>query len=390
MIRFFLYLQLMNFKSKLPNVRTTIFTIMSSLAKEHNALNLSQGFPDFKSDPVLIELVSQAMKNGHNQYAPMMGVIELRTAIAQKFKELYQSSYSPEKEIVITVGATQAIFTVISAFIHTNDEVIIFTPAYDCYQPSVELQGGKVIPIQLQYPKNTIDWSLVENSITSKTKMMIINSPQNPSGSIFSLSDMKRLEKITNNTDIIILSDEVYEHMIFDGKKHQSICLFPELKKRSFITASFGKTFHNTGWRVGYCCGPENLMREFIKVHQFNVYSVNHPVQIALAKYLEEPKHYNLLPEFFQNKRDFFLTAIATSNFSFKPTEATYFQTLDYSSISNERDVDFAKRLIIEAGIASIPMSVFNKNQQDNKTLRFCFAKTDETLLKAAKILNKL
>ena len=390
MIRFFLYLQLMNFKSKLPTVRTTIFTIMSSLAKEHNALNLSQGFPDFESDPVLIELVSQAMKNGHNQYAPMMGVIELRTAIAQKFKELYQSSYSPEKEIVITVGATQAIFTIISAFIHTNDEVIIFTPAYDCYQPSVELQGGKVIPIQLQYPKNTIDWSLVENSITSKTKMIIINSPQNPSGSIFSLSDMKRLEKITNNTDIIILSDEVYEHMIFDGEKHQSICLFPALKKRSFITASFGKTFHNTGWRVGYCCGPENLMREFIKVHQFNVYSVNHPVQIALAKYLEEPKHYNLLPEFFQNKRDLFLSEIATSNFSFKPTLATYFQTLDYSSISNERDVDFAKRLTIEAGIASIPMSVFNENQQDNKTLRFCFAKTDETLLKAAKILNKL
>tara|TARA_B110000027_G_scaffold3599_1_gene3204 strand:- start:474 stop:1616 length:1143 start_codon:yes stop_codon:yes gene_type:complete len=380
----------MNFKSKLPTVRTTIFTIMSSLAKEHNAINLSQGFPDFESDPLLIELVSQAMKNGYNQYAPMKGIIELREAIARKFKNIYQSSYHPEKEIVVTAGATQAIFTIISAFITKKDEVIIFTPAYDCYQPSVELQGGKVIPIQLQYMNNSIDWDLVESSITSKTKMIIINSPQNPSGTIFSSLDMERLEMITDNTDIIILSDEVYEHMIFDGQKHQSACLFPALKKRSFITASFGKTFHNTGWKVGYCCGPENLMHEFIKVHQFNVFSVNHPVQVALAKYLEQPKHYKLLPEFYQKKRDLFLAAIANSNFSFKPTQATYFQTLKYSTISNEGDVDFAKRLTIEAGIASIPMSVFNKNQQDNKTLRFCFAKTDETLFKAAEILNKL
>ena len=380
----------MNFKSKLPNVRTTIFTIMSSLAKEHNALNLSQGFPDFKSDPVLIELVSQAMKNGHNQYAPMMGVIELRTAIAQKFKELYQSSYSPEKEIVITVGATQAIFTVISAFIHTNDEVIIFTPAYDCYQPSVELQGGKVIPIQLQYPKNTIDWSLVEKSITSKTKMIIINSPQNPSGSIFSLSDMKRLEKITNNTDIIILSDEVYEHITFDGENHESILSYPELKKRGMVVYSFGKSLHVTGWKLGFCVGPEWMMKEFRKIHQYTVFSSNSPMQYAINEYILNYNPFENTAEFYERKRDVFLSSIKDSRFKIIPCKGTYFQLLDYTEITEMNDVEFAKKLTIENGIASIPISVFYPNKKDNKVLRFCFAKEDDLLIKAGKILCKI
>lgn len=380
----------MNFTSKLPNVGTTIFTVMSSLAKEHNAINLSQGFPNFESDSKLIKLVNDAMKSGYNQYAPMMGSLELREAIADKFQNLYNSSYKPESEIVVTAGATQAIFTIISAFIKQNDEVIIFTPAYDCYKPSVELQGGKVIPVQLHYPDYKVDWNLVENKISTKTKMIIINSPQNPSGTVFSKKDMLTLEKITNNTDIIVLSDEVYEHMVFDGVKHQSACLFTELKKRTFITASFGKTFHNTGWKMGYCCGPEELMIEFIKVHQFNVFAVNHPMQIALAKYLEEPSHYNDLSSFYQQKRDLFLESISNSKFKFKPTQATYFQTLEYTAISDESDVDFAKRLTKDNGIASIPLSVFNENHLDFKALRFCFAKTDKTLLQAADILNKL
>jgi len=363
---------------------------MSSLAKEHNAINLSQGFPNFESDSKLIKLVNDAMKSGYNQYAPMMGSLELREAIADKFQNLYNSSYKPESEIVVTAGATQAIFTIISAFIKQNDEVIIFTPAYDCYKPSVELQGGKVIPVQLHYPDYKVDWNLIENKISTKTKMIIINSPQNPSGTVFSKKDMLTLEKITNNTDIIVLSDEVYEHMVFDGVKHQSASLFTELKKRTFITASFGKTFHNTGWKMGYCCGPEELMIEFIKVHQFNVFAVNHPMQIALAKYLEEPSHYNDLSSFYQQKRDLFLESISNSKFKFKPTQATYFQTLEYTAISDESAVDFAKRLTKENGIASIPLSVFNENHLDFKALRFCFAKTDKTLLQAADILNKL
>lgn len=363
---------------------------MSSLATKHKAINLSQGFPDFKSDETLMKLVSEAMKNGHNQYAPMKGVMDLRTAISEKFKKLYQSSYHPENEIVITAGATQAIFTIISTFINQNDEVIIFSPAYDCYQPSVELQGGKIIAIQLAYPSYKIDWKIVESKVTSKTKMIIINSPQNPTGTIFSKNDMRELERITNNTDIIVLSDEVYEHMVFDQQTHQSVCLFPELKKRSFITASFGKTFHNTGWKIGYCCAPSYLMTEFIKVHQYNVYAVNHPIQIALASYLNDSNHYDYLSEFFQEKRDLFLNSISNSRFLFTPTQSTYFQTLDYSNISMEKDIDFAKKLTIEHGVASIPLSVFNKNQEDFKVLRFCFAKTDETLLKAADILNRI
>ncbi len=380
----------MNHTSKLPNVGTTIFTVMSNLAKEHNAINLSQGFPNFKSDQKLIDLVVKAMNSGYNQYAPMLGALPLREAIAKKFQNVYQSTYNPADEIVITCGATQAIYTIISAFIHADDEVILFKPAYDCYEPAIAVNGGKSIAIQLNYPTYKVDWKLVESSINQKTKMIIINTPQNPCGTTFSKEDMLELERITRNTNIIVLSDEVYEHMVFDGQEHQSACLFPELKQRTFITASFGKTFHNTGWKLGYCCGPTALMKEFIKVHQFNVYCVNHPTQIAIAAYMNDANTYTSLPGFFQQKRDLFLDAIKDSKFKWTPTKATYFQVLDYSEITDENDVAYAKRLTIENGLAAIPLSVFNEKNLDEKVLRFCFAKTDETLLKAAKILNTI
>lgn len=380
----------MNISSKLPNVKTTIFTVMGTLAHKHNAINLSQGFPDFKSDQQLIDLVSKAMNSGYNQYAPMPGILELRVAISKKFELLYNASYHPETEITVTAGATQAIYTIISSFIRENDEVIIFRPAYDCYEPTIELNGGKTISIQLEAPDYSVNWESVKQKINDKTKMIIINTPQNPSGTIFSEADMLQLQQLTKGTKIIVLSDEVYEHIIFDGEKHQSVCLFSNLKSRSFITASFGKTFHNTGWKMGYCCAPKELMDEFKKVHQFNVFCVNHPLQKALAEYLQEPNHYLELSEFYQDKRDLFLNLIKDSRFKFTASKGTYFQGLDYSKITLENDLDFAKRLTIEQGIASIPISVFNENNLDNKMLRFCFAKTDDTLKKAAEILNKI
>lgn len=377
----------MQHHSKLPNVGATIFTVMSALATKHKAINLSQGFPNFESDKKLIDLVSSAMNSGYNQYAPMQGSMDLRQAIAKKFELLYKTSYHPETEITVTSGATQAIFTIISAFIKPNDEVLIFKPAYDCYEPAIELHGGKTIAVQLQAPDYKVDWNAVKSLINSNTKMVIINTPQNPSGTIFSKDDMLQLQELLRNTNIILLSDEVYEHLVFDGEQHQSACLFPDLKERSFVVASFGKTFHNTGWKVGYCCAPKALMEEFQKVHQFNVFSVNHPVQKALADYLQEPNHYLNLSEFYQQKRDLFLTLIEGSRFKFTAAKGTYFQVLDYSEITDEGDIDFAKRLTVDYGLASIPLSVFNANGLDHKVLRFCFAKTDETLEAAAKIL---
>ena len=376
--------------SKLPNIETTIFTVMSGLANKHKAINLSQGFPNFKSDQKLIDLVSKAMNSGYNQYALMPGNMELREAIAKKFDLLYGSSYHPESEITITAGATQAIYDVITAFVRPEDEVIILKPAYDCYEPSIKINGGKPVSIQLEAPNYQVNWDEVKQKISTKTKMIIINTPHNPSGTIFSEADMLKLQDLTKNTNMIVLSDEVYEHIVFDGEKHQSACLFPDLKSRSFITASFGKTFHNTGWKTGYCCAPKALMEEFQKIHQFNVFSVNHPVQKGLADYMQDSNTYLGLSEFFQDKRDLFLNMIKDSRFYFKPSQGTYFQVLDYSKITQEYDVDYAKRLTIEEGLASIPLSVFNENNLDNKVLRFCFAKTDETLKHAADILNKI
>ena len=380
----------MEFNSKLPNVKTTIFTIMSKLAKEYNAINLSQGFPDFDTDPKLIELVSNAMKDGYNQYAPMQGVFALREQVSEKFNNLYQSTYHPDTEITITSGATQAIFTIVSAFIHKDDEVIMFKPAYDCYEPAIDLHEGKPVYVQLEAPNFRINWNKVKQLINTKTKMIIINSPHNPSGTIWSKDDMLTLENIVKDTDIIVLSDEVYEHIIFDGKPHQSLCLFPYLKERSFIVASFGKTFHNTGWKIGYCVAPKALMHEFRKVHQFNVFCVNHPMQIAFAEYLKNENNYLSLNNFYQEKRDFFLNGIKNSRFKFIPSQGTYFQLLGYSAITDENDIEFAKRLVVEHQIATIPISVFNTEELDQKMLRFCFAKKEETLQKAIEILCEI
>ncbi|MFL1894529.1 methionine aminotransferase [Aquimarina sp. 2-A2] len=376
--------------SKLPASQTTIFTRMSNLAHEHQAINLSQGFPDFPVDPQLIELVSNAMKAGKNQYSPMAGLIQLRERITEKTATAYGYTYHPETEITITSGATQAIFSCIAAFIHPQDEVIIFEPAYDCYEPSITLFGGKTIPIQLSYPNYTIDWKMVANSVTPKTRMIIINTPHNPSGTVWSPEDMVQLEKLVADTNILILSDEVYEHIIFDNIAHQSVARYPNLASRSFIVGSFGKTFHVTGWKTGYCLAPSELMKEFRKVHQYNVFSGNHPVQEAIARYLENPSHYLSLPHFYQQKRDLFLSLLEGSSFKMNPTSGTYFQLLDYTAITEEGDVGFAERLTKEHKIASIPISVFNTSKQDDKVLRFCFAKTDDTLKRAAEILQTI
>ena len=376
-----------SFQSKLPEIPTSIFSIMSTLATQQNALNLSQGFPDFESDAKLIKLVNKAMVNGKNQYAPMPGIFSLREQIAQKTESLYGVSYNPDTEITITAGATQAIFTVIAATIKKDDEVIIFKPAYDCYEPTIELFGGKPIAVQLNPEEFTINWKQVKELISDKTRMIIVNTPHNPSGRVLSKNDMLQLEALLKNTNILLLSDEVYEHIIFDGEKHQSAALYPALVERTFIVASFGKTFHNTGWKMGYCIAPAELTKEFRKVHQFNVFSANHPTQVALAEYLKTPSKYLELGDFYQQKRDLFLSLIKDSRFEFKPSKGTYFQLLNFKNITNESDYDFAVRLTKEQKIASIPISVFNENKYDSKVLRFCFAKEDETLKRAAEIL---
>jgi methionine aminotransferase len=327
------------------------------------------------------------MKKGHNQYAPMPGVQKLREAIAQKTQELYSISYDPETEITVTAGATQAIFTAISALVKEGDEVIIFEPAYDCYGPAIELSGGKAVYAQLKYPNYSIDWDEVKKLIKQKTKMIVICSPNNPSSNVLAPSDMQKLEKLTKNTDIVILSDEVYEHIVFDGQEHQSIARYPKLAERSLIVSSFGKTYHTTGWKMGYCVGPKNLMAEFRKAHQYLVFSANTPLQFAFADFLSKTEAYSELGDFYQKKRDYFLELIKPSRFIPLPVSGSYFQLLNYSSITKEKDTDFAIRLTKDFGIASIPVSVFYHKPQDNKVLRFCFAKSNETLEKAAKII---
>ena len=374
--------------SKLPKVGTTIFTKMSELSNQHGALNLSQGFPDFDIDMKLVDEVEKYMRKGFNQYAPMPGLMKLREKIASKLYSLYDIDYHPESEITITAGATQAIFTAIAAFVKEEDEVIIFTPAYDCYQPAIELVGGKPVFVQMTSPEYKINWEEVKKLISQKTRMIIINSPHNPTGSLLSKEDLLELEKITSDSDIIILSDEVYEHIVFDNQSHESICKYKELANRSLAVFSFGKTFHVTGWKLGYCIGPKELMTEFRKVHQFNVFSCNHPLQLAVSSYMDDPENYLHIKEIYQSKRDLFTSSIEGSRFKMIPCLGTYFQLLDYSDISEENDVDFSIRLIEEYKIASIPVSVFYNSPLDEKVLRFCFAKKDETILKAAEILR--
>lgn len=376
--------------SKLPNVGTTIFTVMSGLAKEYNAINLSQGFPDFGCNQKLLDLAQHQLQSGFNQYAPMQGALSLREQISILMQNTYGATYHPETEITVTAGATQAIYTAIAAFINKGDEVIVFEPAYDCYIPAIEVHGGIVKPIHLKYPNFTIDWKEVKSSVNDNTKMIIINTPHNPSGTTLTQADLQELEKLVSGKNIIVVSDEVYEHMAFDGEPHQSAARYKTLAQQSIIVSSFGKTIHATGWKIGYVAAPKELMLEFRKVHQFLVFCVNHPFQLALAEYLKDESTYKDLPKFYQAKRDYFRKLISGSRFIIEPCTGTYFQLLNYKNISNESDTDFAIRLTKEKGLASIPLSVFYTNKEQQQLLRFCFAKKEETLEKAAEIICKL
>ena len=376
--------------SKLPGIKTSIFSTMSKMANEYDAINLSQGFPNFETDRALKDLVTKAMQDGYNQYPPAPGVKMLRDEISKKIATLYGKTYDPEKEITVTAGATQALYSAITAFVHRDDEVIVLKPAYDSYEPAIKQNGGIPVLIQLKGEEFKVDWEEVRSAVNPATRMIIINTPHNPSGTILTENDMKELEKILSDTNIILLSDEVYEHLIFDEKPHESASKFPKLAERAIVCASFGKTFHNTGWKTGYCVAPDHLMKEIRKIHEITVFSVNHPMQVAYAEYLKKPEHYLELSNFYQNKRDLFLNLIKDSKFSYTPSDGTYYQLLNFSAITDEKDVDFAERLVKEKGLASIPVSVFNIDEKDNSQLRFCFAKTDETLEKAAEILCKL
>jgi len=379
-----------NIVSKLPGFGNSIFAVMSQMANEYNAINLSQGFPDFSISETLVELVNKYMKNGENQYAPMQGLPELREAISLKIKNSYDQAYNPLTEITITAGATEALFAAITAFIREGGEVIIFEPAYDSYEPAIKLNGGVLKYATLKHPDYHIEWDEVKKLVSHKTRMIIINTPHNPTGSVLKAQDMEALAKITNNTDIIILSDEVYEHLIYEDIQHQSVCLFPGLVERSLVVGSFGKTFHATGWKMGYCLAPGNLMTEFRKAHQFIVFACNTPIQYALAEFLINNENYIYLNKFYQEKRDYFVKLISTSRFKVIPSHGTYYQLLDYSEISDENEPEFAKRLTKDYKIASIPVSVFYHRQVNNKVLRFCFAKKNETLEKAAEILCRI
>lgn len=377
-------------RSKLPNISTSIFTIMTELANKHNALNLSQGFPDFNPPSELIKMVEKNMWAGHNQYAPMQGLMSLREKIAEKVEKLYGQQYHPESEITITSGATEAIFSSISAFVQEGDEVIVFEPAYDSYAPVIKINGGNPIYVGAKLPDYKIDWDEVNKMVNARTRMIIINSPHNPSGSLLSAEGLERLNKLVTGTKILILSDEVYEHLVFDGHKHESVARFPSLKERSIVVSSFGKTYNATGWKIGYCLASENVTKEIRKIHQFNVFAVNTPIQLALANFLDNTDAYQEIGSFYQNKRNEFLKMLDGTKFTFTPSQGTYFQMLNYKEISEEKDVDFANRLITEYKIASVPVSAFYHNSYDGKVLRFCFAKSTEVLEKAAEILHRV
>ena len=374
--------------SKLPNVGTTIFSVMSALASENKAINLSQGFPDFPVDPELSELIYEASRNGHNQYALMAGAMHLRENISLLVKKIYNKEADPDKEITVTSGATEALFAAVSAVVRPGDEVIMFDPSYDSYEPAVLLNQGIPVRIPLTFPDYRIDWKKVMSVLNPRTRLIIINSPNNPTGSVISDQDIQQLKSIVNNNDVYILSDEVYEHIIFDGAEHRSLIREDELYRRSFIVSSFGKTFHITGWKVGYCIAPPALTEELRKVHQFLTFSTSTPAQYALAEYIKDHGRVKELKNFYQSKRDFFLKLISETKFIPLKCEGTYFQLLDYSAISNENDYEFAVRLTKEYKVASIPVSVFYKNSTDNKVLRFCFAKEESTLAEAAERLK--
>jgi len=380
----------MKIKSKQPNLGVTIFAIMTRLANEQNAINLSQGFPDFSCHPELIKLVNQHMKAGHNQYAMMQGIMPLREKLAEKIKTVYGAAYNPDTEITVTAGATEALFAAITAVVHPGDEVIVFEPWYDAYVPVIEYNLGIPVYVKMKQPDYNIDWADVKKAISPKTRLMIFNSPHNPSGAILTKRDIGELIKIVKNTDIILINDEVYEHIIFDGEHHHSFSKYPELYERTMVISSFGKTYHTTGWKVGYCTAPKELSVEFQKVHQFLTYAVNTPIQMAYADFLDRKDLYLELSDFYQKKRDLFSRLIKESRFKLLPCHGTYFQLADYSAISDESDFDFVQRMTREVKVAAIPTSVFYHEKDDHKIIRFCFAKQDETLQKAAERLCRI
>jgi methionine aminotransferase len=380
--------------SRLPNVGTTIFSVMSALAAEHGAVNLGQGFPDFNCDPALVDAVSQAMQAGHNQYPPMPGVPALRQAMAAKMKALYGLECDANAEITITAGATQAILTAILAVVHPGDEVIVLEPCYDSYVPNIELAGGVAVRVPLTPGTFRPDFDRIAAAITPRTRALVINSPHNPSGTVWSEADMLRLQELLAPTSVLLISDEVYEHMVFDGQAHQSAARFPGLAQRAFIVSSFGKTYHVTGWKVGTVVAPAPLTAEFRKVHQFNVFTVNTPMQHALAAFMGNPAPYLELPAFYQRKRDLFHEGLAATRFKLLPGEGTYFQCVDISQLAvPERELaegDFCQWLTREIGVAAIPLSAFYGNGFDQRVVRFCFAKKDDTLREALKRLSRL
>ena len=378
-------------QSKLPDVGTTIFTVMSQLATEHGAINLSQGFPDFPAPAGLLDRVTHHLRAGHNQYAPMSGLPALRGQIARKTLALYGRSVDPDSDVTVTSGATEALFCAIEAVVQPGDEVLCLDPAYDSYDPAIRLAGGRAVHIPLQEPDFSVDWDRVQSAITPHTRLLILNSPHNPTGAVLSARDITALTEIVRNTRLLLLSDEVYEHIIFDGRRHESLLRYPELAERSLVVSSFGKTYHATGWKIGYCVAPAALTREFRRVHQFVQFCVVTPMQWALADFLEsDPGHYLDLPAFYQVKRDQFCALLQPSRFRLTPSAGTYFQLLDYSGITAEADVDYARRLTQEFGVACIPVSVFCGEPLATPRLRFCFAKDLGTLERAAEILCRI
>ena len=376
--------------SKLPRVGTTIFTVMSKLAIDCGAINLSQGFPDFQADPDLFEATVQAMRDGRNQYPPMAGMPELRAAIGVKVEALYGARYDVDQEITVTAGATQAIFTAIAAFVRAGDEVIVFEPVYDSYVPAIETVGGTAVFARLSFPDYQPDWESVRSLISRRTRMIIINSPHNPTGSLLEADDLDALADLTRDTDIVVLSDEVYEHIVFDGALHASVAAHRELAARSIVVSSFGKTYHITGWKIGYVLAPGALMGEFRKVHQFNVFTVNTPCQLGIAAYMRDPSRHLGLAAFYERKRDFFRAQLAGSRFELLPSRGTYFQLARYGSISDLTDREFAQWMTREVGVAVIPVSVFYRNGHDDRVVRFCFAKQESTLAAAGDKLRRV
>jgi methionine transaminase len=373
--------------SKLPDIGVNIFSTMSAMAQQYQAVNLAQGFPDFLPSEELINLVHQYMLQGFNQYAPLAGSRPLLEALADKVEKLHGASYNSDTDITITCGATEACYTALTSILEEGDEVIIPEPSFDVYLPAIQLSKAKPVFVSLTFPGFTYDWQLIRSKITARTKLIIINSPHNPTGSIITAQDVMEIQKLVEEFGIYVLSDEVYEHIVFDGKKHLSLSSNPIIKEHCFVIGSFGKTYHVTGWRLGYCLAPSYLMSEFKKVHQYNTFSPVTPMQLAVAEFMKKEEQYKSLPNFFQNKRDLFLSHITKSRFEVIPSSGTYFQMLSYEKISQENDIEFASRITREFGLASIPVSVFYNDKTDHNILRFCFAKKEETLLKAANIL---